>query len=60
MYFTRTDMLHLCQKQKVLGIDGLILPDMSIEESKEYLKSAKKNNLDTIFLVSPNTKNDQT
>jgi len=44
-------------KVKKAGIDGLILPDMSIEESKEYLKSAKKNNLDTIFLVSPNTSN---
>jgi len=44
---------------KSAGIDGLILPDMSIEESKDYLKSAKKNNLDTIFLVSPNTKNDR-
>jgi len=29
-------------KAKSVGIDGLILPDMSIEESKEYLKSAKK------------------
>ncbi len=46
-------------KAKSAGIDGLILPDMSIEESKEYLKSAKKNNLDTIFLVSPNTKNNR-
>ncbi len=36
------------------GIDGFILPDMSIEESKEYLKAAKSN-ADTIFLVSPNT-----
>jgi len=46
-------------KAKSVGIDGLILPDMSIEESREYLKSAKKNGLDTIFLVSPNTKNDR-
>ncbi len=36
------------------GIDGFILPDMSVEESKEYLKAAK-NNADTIFLISPNT-----
>ncbi|MFB5621019.1 MAG: tryptophan synthase subunit alpha [Nitrosopumilus sp.] len=39
---------------KRAGIDGFILPDMSIEESKEYLKAAK-NNADTIFLISPNT-----
>jgi len=39
---------------KKAGIDGFILPDMSIEESKEYLK-ATKGVIDTIFLVSPNT-----
>lgn len=39
---------------KKAGIDGLILPDMSVEESKEYLQAAK-NNADTIFLISPNT-----
>ena len=36
------------------GIDGFILPDMSIEESKDYLEAAK-GKADTIFLVSPNT-----
>jgi len=36
------------------GIDGFILPDMSIEESKEYIQAAK-NKADTIFLISPNT-----
>ena len=41
---------------KKAGIDGFILPDMSIEESKEYLKAAKSN-ADTIFLISPNTSN---
>jgi tryptophan synthase alpha chain len=39
---------------KKAGIDGFILPDMSVEESKEYLNAAK-NNADTIFLISPNT-----
>jgi len=42
-------------KAKRLGIDGIILPDMSIEESSDYLKAARKNHIDTIFLVSPNT-----
>jgi tryptophan synthase alpha chain len=39
---------------KKAGIDGFILPDMSIEESKEYIEAAK-DKADTIFLVSPNT-----
>ncbi|MFQ5475434.1 MAG: tryptophan synthase subunit alpha [Nitrosopumilus sp.] len=39
---------------KKAGIDGFILPDMSVEESKEY-RHAAKNNADTIFLISPNT-----
>ncbi len=43
------------QKAKSFGIDGFILPDMAIEESENYLKSARKNKLDTIFLISPNT-----
>jgi len=39
---------------KNAGIDGFILPDMSFEESKDYIDAAK-NNADTIFLISPNT-----
>ena len=39
---------------KKAGIDGFILPDMSVEESKDYLQAAK-NKADTIFLISPNT-----
>jgi len=39
---------------KKAGIDGFILPDMSIEESKDYLNAAK-GKTDTIFLISPNT-----
>ena len=39
---------------KKAGIDGFILPDMSVEESREYL-DASRNKMDTIFLISPNT-----
>ena len=42
------------KEAKKAGIDGFILPDMSVEESKEYI-SAAKNHADTIFLISPNT-----
>ena len=47
------------KRAKNAGIDGLILPDMSIEESKNYLDAAKSQKMDTIFLVSPNTKKDR-
>ena len=47
------------KRAKNAGIDGLILPDMSIEESKNYLAAAKLQKMDTIFLVSPNTKKDR-
>jgi tryptophan synthase alpha chain len=40
---------------KEAGIDGFITPDMTVEESKEYIKAARKHKMDTIFLVSPNT-----
>ncbi|MGI0066040.1 MAG: tryptophan synthase subunit alpha [Nitrosotalea sp.] len=44
---------------KSAGIDGLILPDMSINESKDFLQAAKKNKMDVIFLISPNTTPDR-
>ena len=40
---------------KNAGIDGLILPDMSIDESGDFLKAARKYKMDSIFLISPNT-----
>ncbi len=40
---------------KKAGIDGFILPDMPIEEAKEYLKAVHKYKCDAIFLISPNT-----
>src|SRR5579875_106573 len=40
---------------KKAGIDGVIIPDMAIEESEGYLRAVRKNNLDAIFLISPNT-----
>lgn len=42
---------------KEAGIDGLITPDMTVEESREYIRAARKHKIDTIFLVSPNTSN---
>ncbi len=40
---------------KNAGIDGLILPDMALEESKDFLNAAHRHGMDVIFLISPNT-----
>ncbi|MGZ5509218.1 MAG: tryptophan synthase subunit alpha [Nitrososphaeraceae archaeon] len=47
--------IQFAEKAKENGIDGLIIPDIPIEESKEYLNTAQNTGLSTIFLVSPNT-----
>ena len=58
---TYTNILYKQGYQKFIknaknaGIDGLILPDMAIEEAKNYLAAAKSQKMDTVFLVSPNT-----
>jgi len=50
-----TAVIYAVKLAKKAGIDGFILPDMPVEESKEYLKAIHKNNADAIFLISPNT-----
>jgi tryptophan synthase alpha chain len=45
-----------CQKAKFCGIDGLIIPDLPEHEfEEEYGDIIKKNELDFIFLVTPET-----
>jgi tryptophan synthase alpha chain len=51
----RTGFEYFMIRSKSLGIDGFILPDMTIEESDCYTKQASGLGLATIFLASPNT-----
>ena len=51
----KTGFEKFMMKSKKLGIDGFILPDMTIEESDCYIQQASRFGLATIFLVSPNT-----
>ena len=45
-----------CKKAKEVGIDGLILPDLPLFEFEDsYEKIITENNLDFIFLVTPET-----
>ena len=58
LLYTRGYTKFLSEVKKA-GIDGLILPDMAIEEAHDYLDAVHKNNLDSIFLISPNTSKDR-
>jgi len=35
------------------GVDGIIVPDLTVEESSKWLSTAQSENIDTIFLVAP-------
>jgi tryptophan synthase alpha chain len=48
-------MKKFMSQSKECGLDGFIIPDMPIEESEVYLRSASRLGLATVFLVSPNT-----
>jgi len=43
------------KKMKEVGVSGLIIPDLPVEESIEWRELSKKNGLELIFLLSPNT-----
>ncbi len=37
------------------GVDGLIVVDLPIEESRDYIQVCREHNMDTVFLAAPNT-----
>ena len=37
------------------GVDGIIVPDLPVEEARDFLVSAKNNQLSTVFFVAPTT-----
>jgi tryptophan synthase alpha chain len=37
------------------GIDGIIIPDLPVEEAEEYKRLAEYNDISTIFMATPNT-----
>ena len=40
-------------------VDGVIVPDLPVEEAADYVKAAKKFGIDTIFLTAPSTSNER-
>lgn len=43
------------KEAKGAGVDGLIIPDLPYEESKEFLSQARRHGVDLILMVAPTT-----
>ena len=54
----RMGLEKFCRVARHAGIDGVLVTDLPVEESAEYLSEARKNDLATIFLAAP-TSTDQ-
>ena len=54
----RMGLAKFCQVARLAGIDGVLITDLPIEESDDYLREARRNDLATIFLAAP-TSTDQ-
>ncbi len=44
---------------KKSNVDGVIVPDLPVEEASDYVKAAKKSGTDTIFLAAPSTSDER-
>lgn len=50
---------RFCRFAKDSLVDGLIIPDLPVEEAADYRKAAIVNELDTVFLAAPSTSNER-
>ena len=44
---------------KSFGVDGVVVPDLPVEEAEAYREAAKSCGVDTIFLAAPSTSNER-
>lgn len=51
----RYGITAFCERAASAGVDGLIIPDLPVEESSLLEKEARKKGLNLIYLVAPNT-----
>ena len=51
----RTGLENFFDKAKKSKVDGIIVPDLPVEEAQDYKPIADKYGIDTIFLASPST-----
>ena len=49
----RMGLEKFCKVARLAGVDGVLATDLPVEEAAEYMQTAKKYNLATIFLAAP-------
>src|SRR5450432_1417462 len=49
----RMGLEKFCKVARLAGIDGALVTDLPVEESGEYLRLMRQNNLATVFLAAP-------
>ncbi len=52
-------LVRFCADAKANGVNGLIIPDLPMEEATPLLQEAQKNGLALIFLIPPTTPNER-
>jgi len=55
----RMGLDKFCKIARHAGIDGVLLTDMPVEESADYVAEARKNDLATVFLAAPTSTDDR-
>jgi tryptophan synthase alpha chain len=55
----RIGLEKFCSLAKECTVDGLIVPDLPVEEAGEYREAATNFGLDTIFLAAPSTSHER-
>ena len=49
----RMGLEKFCKVARHAGVDGVLITDLPVEESAEYIRETRKNDLATIFLAAP-------
>jgi tryptophan synthase alpha chain len=55
----RMGMEKFCKVARHAGIDGVLATDLPVEESADYVRAAKSNDLATIFLAAPTSSDER-
>ncbi len=51
----RIGINNFFQRARSCQVDGVVVPDLPVEEASDYRKIAEKNEVDTIFIAAPST-----